>query len=115
MLLLSTVAVSVSRRYPPYVVMQREAAAMRADVRQGDSSCSTGAMIRLKKSRALSQNVLRNAQAADVLQGNGVIDLLKPLKRVHSQSFPSFPIAQLLCFVRTAHHLGIAICIRTTF
>ena len=37
-MLLSVVAVSVSRRYPPYVVIRMEAAAMRADVRQGNSS-----------------------------------------------------------------------------
>ena len=36
MLLLSIVAVFVSRRYPPYAVIPREAAATRPDVRQGD-------------------------------------------------------------------------------
>ena len=54
---------------------------MRAYVRQGDSSDSVdGCDDPSAKVRALSQNFPRNAQAADVLRGNLVMGLLKPLK-----------------------------------
>ena len=122
MLLLSIAAVSVSRRYPPYVVIHREAAAMRADVRQGNSTHSVYWSDDPSQERALSQNILRNAQASNILQSNIVIGLLKPfnspftwLSFCTAFLFEAFPIVQLLCIVRTAHHLGIAICIRTSF
>ena len=63
--LLPVVAVSVSDRYPPNVVLQRKAAAMRAgQKRQGDSSLPSTDW-RYDPSQeicALSQKIMRNAQ-----------------------------------------------------
>ena len=65
MFLLSFAAVSVSRRYPPYAVIQRDAAAMRADVPQGNSSHSVDwSDGPSQEVRDLSPSVLRNAKAS---------------------------------------------------
>ena len=78
MLLLSVVAVTVSRRYPPDVI-QGEAVAMRADVRHCNSSHSVHwSDDPPQEVHALSQDFLRNAQASNILQSNLVIGLLKP-------------------------------------
>ena len=57
-------AVLLRRRYPPNVVLQRKTVAMRADVRQGNSS--PGAMIR-RKSVRFSQYFPYNTQTSSFL------------------------------------------------
>ena len=65
MLLLSTVAVSMHRRFPPYVVIQRK------HLQCGQTQDSHPVFWRNDPSqevRALSQNILRNAQASNIRQ-----------------------------------------------
>ena len=64
---------------------------------------------------------LRNAQAVNFFHVNLVVGLLQPLQSPFTELslfpaflFEAFSIAQLLCTVRTARYVGIAICIRTS-
>ena len=70
-----------------------EAITMRAHERHGDSSHSVDWCTNPSQEIcAVPQNVLRNAQAADILQGNLVTSLLKPLKSPFTELsfFPAF-------------------------
>ena len=119
MLLLSVVAVSVSRRYPPNVVVRRETVALGANIRQSESSHSTDRRDDPpQEARAFSQDILRNVQAADIIHCHLLTSF--PTSFTSPSFLPVFflktlPIAMLHCDVGTAHCLGTAICIRTSF
>ena len=119
---LSVVAVAMPRRYP-CVDIQREATAMRADVRQGHASHTRHRDDDPPQEvGALSLEFLHNAQTADIFHGKLCHRPPEASQRSTHRAYFFFPIlveaftiARLLCIVCAAHLLGIAICIRISF
>ena len=81
------------RRNPPDVDLKRTAMTIRANVRQGDSSNSVDwCDDPPQEISALPQDVLCNAQVADVLRGNLVASFLKSCTHPFAELtlFPKF-------------------------
>ena len=119
MLLLSDVAVSVSRRYPPNVVFQRLQCGQTYD-KVTPPIPSIGAMIRRKKSVLFLWISCTMPQR--VIHCHLLISIPNSFKGPFTEiSFlpafllETFSIAMLQCDVGPAHRRGTAICIRTSF